>query len=336
MSIKLMAQTMDGCSILNKLLRRVQLCQENDGNATNCQNVSIFTIKKSPKATQSFYSLMSKSNGQQSKLRSGALAGGSTVSGAKELFLESQPCSHTNSLGVWPQGCYTIPLYLYTMPGLTRPLHNAWLDRHLHNAWLDRPLHNAWIDRPLHNAWFDRPLHNAWIDRPLYNAWFDRPLHNAWTDRPLHNAWTDRLLYNALLDRPLHNAWTDRPLHNACLDRPLQNAWINRHLHNAFTQCLNWQTFTQCSHWLTFTHCVSFLHPQPPTLACCWHNHGNCSLYKAICIISSWRHFKKEKDLGGYHANCSQRMHRIMWGWLYTPLSQAHEYVLHHTPALTD
>ena len=45
MSIKLMAQTMDGCSILNKLLRRVQLWQESDGNATNCQNVSIFTIK---------------------------------------------------------------------------------------------------------------------------------------------------------------------------------------------------------------------------------------------------------------------------------------------------
>ena len=44
MSIKLMAQTRDGRSVLNKLLRTVKLCQESDGNATNCQNVSIFTV----------------------------------------------------------------------------------------------------------------------------------------------------------------------------------------------------------------------------------------------------------------------------------------------------
>ena len=292
MSIKLMAQTMDGCSILNKLLRRVQLWQESDGNATNCQNVSIFTIKN----PQRQHSLSTVWWANQNPQRQHSL---STVWWANQtansqncgvgrcqevpLCLVLKSCSwkvnlaHTPTVWVCDHRGVTLShctfTQLYTMPGLTRPLHNA---------WLDRPLHNAWIDRPLHNAWLDRLLHNSWTDRPLYNAWLERPLHNAWIDRHLHNA------------------------------------------------------FTQCSHWQTFTHCVAFFHPQPTTLACWWHNHENCSLYKAIRVISSWRHFKKEKDLGGYHANCSQRTHRIMWGWLYTPLSQAHEYVLHHTPALTD
>ena len=302
MSIKLMAQTMDGCSILNKLLRKVQLWQESDGNATNCQNVSIFTIKNPQR--QHSLSTVWWANQTANSQNCG-------VGRCQEvpLCLVLKSCSwkvnlaHTPTVWVCDHRGVTLShctfTQLYTVPGMTRPWHNAWLDRPLHNAWLDRPLHNAWLDI------YTMPgLTDLYTMLGLTDLYTMPGLIDFYTTLGLTDLYTMPGLRDLYTMPGLIDIYT-MPLHNAHIDRPLHTVWL-------------------------------FFHPQPTTLACCWHNHENCSLYKAIRVISSWRHFKKEKDLGGYHANCSQRTHRIMWGWLYTPLSQAHEYVLHHTPALTD